>query len=56
MATNSVEVNFIGGAYEDDSTDVNAQQCINLYVDADNEGGFIALMGTPGTKEYQEYS
>lgn len=49
-----MKIPFVGGAYADLSTNLNAQQCINLYVVLDNEGGKeqAALYGTPGLKEF----
>jgi len=45
-----MEIPILGGAYEGESTTANSQQCINLYLEIDNEGGRSALYGTPGLK------
>ncbi len=45
-----MEIPFIGGAYLDRSTNLNAQVCQNLYPVMDGQGGkkVLALYGTPG--------
>ena len=46
-----MEINFIGGAYLDRSSNLNAQVCQNLYPIIDQEHGnksVAALMNTPG--------
>ena len=49
-----IEFNFIGGAYEARSLNLNAQKCQNLYpvIDAYKEGSknVVALLGSPGLK------
>ena len=49
-----MEINFVGGAYQGRSLNLNAQVCQNLYPVLDNEGGkkVIALMNTPGLVEF----
>ncbi len=49
-----MEINFIGGAYSGRSKNLNAQVCQNLFVVVDQEGGksVVALMGTPGLKDF----
>lgn len=51
-----IEFNFIGGAYEARSTNLNAQKCQNFYPVVDKEGGknVIALMGSPGLKDWAD--
>lgn len=39
---------FIGQAYQSRSTNIEAQECVNLYLEAD-PAGRNALIGTPGT-------
>lgn len=53
-----LEFNFIGGAYEARSTNLNAQRCQNLYPVVDGEGGknVIALMSSPGLKLFADAS
>lgn len=45
-----MELPFVGGAYTGKSTNVNVQQCINLFPVIDNRGGKVTtfLHGTPG--------
>jgi hypothetical protein len=49
-----MEIPFVGGAYLDRSTNLNAQRCVNLYPVLDKEEGKvpIALYGTPGLKSF----
>jgi len=51
-----MEINFIGGAYQGRSTNLNAQTCQNLYPVIDNQGGksVLALYPTPGLKEWHD--
>ena len=39
---------FIGGAYTSESLHIDAQQCVNLYVEQDEATKKAALYGTPG--------
>jgi len=52
-----MQINFIGGAYTARSTNLNAQQCINLYPVIDQEGGknVKALYPTPGLKLWKDF-
>lgn len=44
-----MEIPFIGGAYTGRSSNINAQECENLFLVIDQEGGKpISLYGTPG--------
>lgn len=46
---------FIGGAYEDRSKNVNNQECVNLYPVVDQTGGKpLSLYPTPGLKEWSD--
>lgn len=49
-----MEIPFVGGAYKGRSTNLNAQECVNLYPVIDQEGGksVLSLQGTPGLKEW----
>lgn len=48
-----MEIDFIGGAYKGQSSDINAQECVNLYVALDQTGGKPkALVGTPGLSPF----
>ena len=48
-----MKINFIGGAYQGRSRNINAQVCQNLFAVADQTGKEpIALMGTPGLKQF----
>jgi len=49
-----MKVNFVGGAYSDYSTNLNAQLCINMFPVIDNRGGKeqFALYPTPGLLEF----
>uniref|UniRef100_A0A6M3IR80 Putative capsid protein n=1 Tax=viral metagenome TaxID=1070528 RepID=A0A6M3IR80_9ZZZZ len=49
-----MEINFIGGAYQGRSSNLNAQVCQNLYPVIDNQGGksVLALYPTPGLREW----
>lgn len=42
---------ILGGAYEGVSSDANPQECVNLYLCQDQEGGHSALVGLPGLKQ-----
>jgi len=44
------EIPLTLGSYEDDSLDMNSQECENLYWRIDREGGKSSLAPTPGTK------
>ena len=54
--TESIEIPFLGGAYEGRSKSINAQQSINLFPVLDQEEGktVIAMYGTPGTTVFSE--
>lgn len=45
-----MQIPFIGGAYTERSTNLNAQRCVNLFVTVDNKEAknVLALYGTPG--------
>lgn len=46
---------FIGAAYQDDSVNVAAQRCVNLYPETVQVGGetnVVSLKGTPGLKTF----
>lgn len=50
-----MEIPFVGGAYQDRSLVVNAQECINFYPVVDKEGGKVsALYPTPGIASVAE--
>ena len=53
-----MEFPFIGGSYTGRSKDVNAQKCVNLYLNVDSEGGksTAQLIGTPGLEEFYDPS
>jgi len=52
----SIEIPFLGGAYEGRSRSVNAQQSINLFpvLDHQEAKSVIAMYGTPGTVTFSE--
>ena len=50
------EVPFIGGAYAGESPDGNAQDAINLVIEADQEGGRTCMLGAPGLEEFVDLS
>ena len=48
-------VNFVGGAYETFSKDLNAQECVNWFLHVDSGAGDVskgALRATPGLKPW----
>lgn len=49
-----MEIPFVGGAYQSDSPNVNAQRCINLYpeIDSQTAKNQVTLYGTPGLVEF----
>lgn len=49
-----MEIPFVGGAYESDSPNVNAQRCVNLYPEIDKQAAKnqVTLYGTPGLLEF----
>ena len=50
-----MEVDFIGGAYKGPSANINAQECVNLYMALDQTGGKPkALLGTPGLQAFTD--
>lgn len=55
MATKT-NIPFVGPAYTSRSVNVNAQRCINLYLEAGGPGAKnpIALYGTPGLEEFAD--
>lgn len=50
----TVKIPFVGPAYETRSVNVNAQRCVNLYLEAGGPGAKnpLALYGTPGLSEF----
>jgi hypothetical protein len=50
MAT--IKLPFIGGAYKDENSSVDAQECTNLMLEPDEHGGRPALYGTPGLEQF----
>ena len=54
---NSVEIPVVGKAYSGSSSDVNPQTMVNMFFEPPiSDGGRKALIGTPGLKEYAEYT
>jgi hypothetical protein len=53
---NIVNIPFVGPAYESRSPNVNAQRCVNWYLEAGGPGAKnpIALYGTPGLLEFSD--
>lgn len=51
-----VDVPFVGGAYAGRSLNQNPQECVNFFLETDQEGGKspIALYGTPGLKVWYD--
>jgi hypothetical protein len=51
-----VNVPFVGGAYAGRSTNQNPQECVNFFLETDQEGGKtpIGLYGTPGLKTWKD--
>lgn len=49
-----MNINFLGGSYKGRSSNVNPQECVNLYPEVDREGGKFPLVhyGTPGLLEF----
>jgi len=49
-----VKIPFVGGAYKGRSINQNPQECVNFFLETDQEGGKepIALYGTPGCLLY----
>jgi len=47
-----MEIPFVGGAYKGRVSNLNSQECLNLYIEMDAQGGKTpaALVGTPGMR------
>lgn len=52
----TIDIGFIGPAYESRSLNLNAQRCVNLYLEMGGPKGKtpIALYGTPGLLEFAD--
>lgn len=51
-----MEIPFVGGAYLNRSSNINAQECTNLFVSVDNKDAkaALSLLGTPGCKSFSQ--